>query len=73
MHGTHPIELMRLEAVLMLADLSPTVEIIGKILVVLDMDDFRQVPVKQRESPLRASYANGHVIPVQDQHMTIQP
>lgn len=71
-HGAHPIVTMGLELPFELADLPPAIEIIRKVLPVFDVNDFCQVAVEQRECPLRAGNANGHVVPVQDQYVTTE-
>ena len=52
--------------------LPPALEVVGEVPVFLDMNDFGQVSVQERERALGGCDPDGHIVPVQDEHMMTQ-
>jgi hypothetical protein len=56
-----------------LAYLTPALEVIVGIFALLKRDDLCKVAKEQRESPSGSDYSDGHIMLVEDKHITVQP
>jgi hypothetical protein len=53
-------------------EFGPIFEIVVRVLIVFDRDDFRAAPVKQCHRPAHIDHANGHVEPIKYKYTAIQ-
>jgi hypothetical protein len=68
-----PIVSIRLEITPELAYLTPALEVIVGISVLLKRDDLGKVAKQQRKCPSGSHYADSHIMLVEDKHITVQP
>ena len=69
----NPIVLLGLELFPQFADLTPAFKIVGKILTVLDMDDFGHVSAEQRKRSPNVDHADRQIVLVKNKDVAAQP
>ncbi len=71
-HGRDPVVSVRLEISFDLAYFAPALEIIVGILALLDGNDLGKLAEQQRKRPSGSYYADGHIMLVQHENITIK-
>lgn len=64
---------VRLEIPFELAYLAPALEIVIGIPALLDRNDLSKFAKEQRKRPSGSYYADGHIVLVQDENITVEP
>ncbi len=71
-YGGNPVAAIRLEIAFEFADLAPALEIVVGVCALLERDDLGELAKQQRECSSGADYADGHIMFVQHEDITVQ-